>query len=104
VFTAGQGPIDPATGEVVEGSIEQLTQRTLENIEAVLASVGASRRDVVKVTAHLESFELFEGFDAAYRDFFGDALPARTTVESGLGGIQVELDAIAVVPQDGESG
>jgi 2-iminobutanoate/2-iminopropanoate deaminase len=97
VFVSGQVPIDPETGELVPGSVEARTTRALQNVAALLAAAGAGLDDVVKITAHLESFDMFDDFDRAYRAFFGDALPARTTVASGLGGVEVELDAIAVV-------
>jgi 2-iminobutanoate/2-iminopropanoate deaminase len=96
VFVSGQAPIDPATGSLVQGSIEQRTLQTLANLGRVLEAAGSSLAGVVKVTAHLEDFALFDGFDAAYRATFADPLPARTTVQSGLGGIQVEIDAVAV--------
>jgi 2-iminobutanoate/2-iminopropanoate deaminase len=55
--------------------------------------------DVVKCTCHISNISDFERFDAVYREFFSGILPARTTVQSVLGGIQVEIDAIARVSQ-----
>lgn len=100
VFTSGQGPLDPATRQVVRGTIEEETLLTLQNIEALLHQAGCSRHDVVKCTCHLGNLEDFSGFDATYRAFFeSDIPPARTTVASTLlQGIKIEIDAIARKP------
>ena len=96
VFTAGQGPFDPATGKIVGSTIEEQTIRALNNIKAVLAAGGLGCDDVVKVTAHLADLDRdFEGFDRAYREFFATPFPARTTVGSQLDGILIELDVVA---------
>ena len=101
VWVAGQGPYDPATGEIVGATIAEQTRQTLRNLEAVLHAAGARLGDVVRVGAHLASFDLFADYDAAYREFFAEARPARTTVASGLGGILVEIDAVAVLGAGG---
>jgi 2-iminobutanoate/2-iminopropanoate deaminase len=98
VFVSGQAPTDPATGLLIPGTIEERTRQTLGNLELVLHAAGAGLADVVKMTIHLEDFELFDGFDRAYREVLPEPFPARTTVQSGLGGIQIEVDAIAVRP------
>jgi 2-iminobutanoate/2-iminopropanoate deaminase len=95
LFTAGQGPRDASTGAVVGHTIEEQTRATLANIERILAAAGASVGSIVKVTAHLSDLDLFAGYDRAYRAFFGDWHPARTTVGSRLDGILVEIDAVA---------
>jgi 2-iminobutanoate/2-iminopropanoate deaminase len=95
LFISGQGPLDLVTGEVVHGTIEDETRRTLEHIGKILEAGGMSLEDVVKCTCHLSDIRKFEEFDAIYRQFFSGILPARTTVQSVLGGIQVEIDAIA---------
>jgi 2-iminobutanoate/2-iminopropanoate deaminase len=66
------------------------------NVSAALASVGASLRDVVKVTAHLADVQLFNEFNEVYVGIFHPPYPARTTVGSQLRGILVEVDVIAV--------
>lgn len=101
VWVAGQGPYDPETGEIVGATIAEQTRQTLRNLEAVLCAAGAQLGDVVRVGAHLASFDLFAGYDAAYREFFAEGRPARTTVASGLGGILVEIDAVAVLGAGG---
>lgn len=103
VFTAGVGPRLPETGEVPDGGIAAQTRQTLQALTDVLGIVGAALDDVVKVTVHLASLaDDFRGFDQAYREFFGENRPVRTTVGSELAGILVELDAVAVVPEAGD--
>jgi enamine deaminase RidA (YjgF/YER057c/UK114 family) len=98
VFTAGVGPHDPASGEIVGSTIEEQTQQALLNLEAVLSARELGRDDVVKVTVHLEELDRdFAGFDAAYRKFFRDPFPVRTTVGSRLDGILLEIDCIAML-------
>jgi len=97
IFVSGQGPLDPATGQLVLGTIEEQTARVLENIKIILAAAGATMADVVKVSAHLSDVALFERYNKIYATYFPDPKPARTTVGSQLMGILVEIDAIAYV-------
>jgi 2-iminobutanoate/2-iminopropanoate deaminase len=97
VFVAGQGPLDPETGEVVGETIEEQTVRTLENVKAVLAEAGASLADVVKASVHLSDLSLFPRYNEVYARYFPDPKPARTTVGSSLLGIMVEIDVIAYI-------
>ena len=98
VFCSGQGPLDPASGQMVPGGVEAQTRRVIENLRAVLAAAGADLGDVVKVTAHLADMGEFEAFNHAYRELFQPPYPARTTVASSLhGGIRVEIDVVAYV-------
>ena len=99
LFTAGQGPLDPVTGSIVGGDITEQTTATLTNIDAILQAAGASLEDVIKTTVHLANLDDFAKFDEAYRNFFTDPAPARTTVQSGLPGIAVEIDVIAKLPE-----
>jgi 2-iminobutanoate/2-iminopropanoate deaminase len=100
IFVSGQGPLDPATGQVVGQTIEEQTARTLENIKAILAAGGATMADVVKVSAHLSDLDLFDDYNRVYAGYFPDPKPARTTVGSQLKGILVEIDAIAYVGKE----
>lgn len=97
VWTSGLGPQDPQTG-AVEGDIKAQTVETLEKIKTVLHEGGLDLTDVVKVTAHLQDLNDFAGFDAAYRSVFAEPYPVRTTVQSGLMGILVEIDVVAYKP------
>jgi 2-iminobutanoate/2-iminopropanoate deaminase len=92
VMVSGQGPLD-ANGLFVAGTIEEQTTRALENVRLHLEHAGARLDQVVKCGCFLADIGDFDGFDWTYRRFFG--LPCRTTVQAGLGGIKVEIDAIA---------
>lgn len=99
LFVSGQGPLDPATGQLILGTIEEQTARVLENIKVILEAGGATMADVVKVSAHLSDVELFERYNKVYATYFPDPKPTRTTVGSQLPakGMLVEIDAIAYV-------
>lgn len=96
VMVSGQGPIDPS-GNVVPGDIAAETNLTMRNIRRLLEAAGSSMDQVVKCTCYLHRMEDFDAFDREYRKFFADPFPARTTVEAGLPGIKVEIDATAYV-------
>ena len=99
LYVSGQGPLNLKTGEVVHGTIEEETRLTLEHVGKVLEAAGCSFDDVVKCTCHLIDIKDFNRFNAVYAEFFKGVKPARTTVQSGLGGgIKVEIDAVARVP------
>jgi len=99
LFLSGQIAIDPATKEVVAGGIEAETRRVLDNLTAVLEAGGATRADVVKITAYLADMQDFAAFNAVYVSYFPEQPPARATVAvAGLPrGVRVEIDAIALV-------
>src|SRR5215207_457415 len=99
LFVSGQGPLDPTTGQIVGETIEEQTERVLENIKAILEAGGATMADVVKVSAHLSDLALFERYNRVYATYFLDPKPTRTTVGSQLLGILVEIDAIAYIEQ-----
>jgi 2-iminobutanoate/2-iminopropanoate deaminase len=96
VFVAGQGPFRPGDGEVTGAGVKEQTELALANMRAVLEAAGSSMDRVVKVTAYIDDFDLFDDYNEAYRMAFPDPTPARTTVACDLGGILVELDCIAV--------
>lgn len=98
VVTAGFGPVHPETRELVGGDdVAEQTRQTLRNVAAALAAAGADLQDTVKVTAHLADVDRdWDAFDQAYREFFAEPLPVRTTAGSQLGGILVEIDVLAV--------
>lgn len=102
LYTAGMGPVDPATGEVVGDTVHEQTLQTLANLHAILVEHGLDFRDVVKVTAHLTDLHRdFPDFDAAYRTVVPEPYPARTTVGSTLWHILVEIDVVAKVRDTG---
>lgn len=100
IFTAGQGGLDPVTGQVVPGGIKEQTARTLENLKAVLEAGGSSLGQAVKVTVFLKDMNDFAAMNAVYSSYFGtdsDSLPARTTVEVARlpRDILVEIEVVA---------
>lgn len=99
IFASGQIPLDPSTGEIVDGEIEDQTRRVLENLSAVLVAGGASLGDVVRTTVYVTDLLLFPRINAVYAEFFpGDPAPARATVQVAALplGARVEIDAIAL--------
>ena len=100
LFTAGQIPLDPASGQVVEGDVVAQTEQVLRNLDAVLASAGATWIDVVRSTVFLTDMRDFPRMNEVYARVMGDARPARSTVQvSGLPrGVLVEIDLIAAIP------
>ena len=99
LFTAGQIALDPATGQVVEGDVVVQAERVLRNLEAILKQAGASWNDVVKTTVFLQDMADFPRVNEVYARAFGEARPARSTVQvAGLPrGVLVEIEAIAAV-------
>ena len=100
IFCAGQGAIDPATQDLRHGTVEEETERTLRNLEAVLDAAGATFADVVKTTVFLADINDFAAMNEVYAGFFSDPPPARTTVEVAAlpKGFKVEIEAIARRP------
>jgi reactive intermediate/imine deaminase len=100
VFTAGFGPQDPATGDVVEGGVYEQTRQVLRNVQSVVTAAGASMDDVVKVTAHLQHLHGdFAEYNRAYAEFFTEPYPARAAFQVGAlpRGAKVEIKAVARV-------
>lgn len=97
VFTAGQIPLDPQTGQIVPGNVVAQTERVLANLQAILDEAGATWGDVVKTTVYLHDMNDFPLVNEAYARILGDARPARSTVQvSALPrGVLVEIDAVA---------
>jgi len=98
IFTSGQLPIDPATGKLLTGSIEDQTRRALLNVEAVLKEAGSNLGKVVKVTVFVKDMENFSRINEVYKEFFTDHKPARSLVEAArlpLNG-EIEIEAIAL--------
>jgi len=100
LFTAGQIAIDPATGQVVTGNVAAQTERVMANLAAVLATVGATWKDVAKTTVYLHDMNEFPVVNEVYGRVLGDARPARSTVQvSALPrGVLVEIDAVVAIP------
>jgi 2-iminobutanoate/2-iminopropanoate deaminase len=99
VFTAGQIPLDPSAGKIVDGGIVEQTEQVMKNLQEVLRAAGANWGDVVKTTVYLQDLAHFPTVNEVYGKWLGDARPARSTVQvSALPrGAMVEIDATAVV-------
>lgn len=95
IFVSGQGPFDPSSGEIAADDIAGQVRRTLDNVALLLHAAGGQLADVVRVDAYLADLDDFARYDEAFRDVFGEQLPTRTTVQAALGGILVEINAIA---------
>jgi len=97
LFISGQVPADPATGALVEGDIEIQTRRVLENIKSLLAEAHLTLDQVVRTTVFLADMDDFPAMNAAYRSFFSEPFPARSTIQAARlpRNARVEIDAIA---------
>lgn len=98
-FLSGQIPINPATGQLIEGDVEAQTVRVLENLKAVLEASGSSLARVVKTTVFLKDMGEFARMNAVYAGYFPENPPARATVEAARlpRDVRVEIDCIAEV-------
>ena len=94
VMVSGQGPIS-AEGKVISGTIEEETRLTMTNVKTLIEQAGATMDQIVKCNCYLMTLTDFDAFDATFREFFGEHLPSRTTVQAGLLGFRVEIDAMA---------
>ena len=99
IYTAGQIPIDPKTGNFVEGGIAAQTRQVLENLKAVLEAGGSALDRVVKATVFLKNMADFAAMNEVYAQYLGSAKPARSTVAVAElpRGALVEIDLVAVV-------
>jgi 2-iminobutanoate/2-iminopropanoate deaminase len=98
VFTSGQLPIDPVSGKMIDGPIEEQTRQSILNVEAVLKEAGSDLNKVVKVTVFVKDMGNFSRINEVYKEFFSDHKPARSLVEAArlpLDG-EIEIEAIAL--------
>jgi 2-iminobutanoate/2-iminopropanoate deaminase len=101
IFVAGQGPIDVTNDKMSYGDIQHETRLVLTNIKRILEGCGASMADVVKCSVFLADGKDFGAMNQVYAEFFGEAKPARTTVEAKFADpkMKVEIDCIAYKPK-----
>lgn len=101
VYTAGQIPVDPATGKVVEGGIVAEAHQSLTNLMHVLEAAGSGLDYVLKTTCFLADMGEFAQFNTVYAEFFTDKPPARATVavKTLPLNVRVEVEAIAYIPE-----
>ncbi|HVO50390.1 MAG TPA: RidA family protein [Thermoanaerobaculia bacterium] len=99
LYTAGQIPLDPATGTLVAGDVAALTHRVFDNLEAILAGAGATLSSVVKTTVFLKDMGDFAKMNEVYALRFGAHRPARSTVQVAAlpAGASLEIELVAAV-------
>ena len=99
VFFSGQIPLDPATGNVVDGGIEAQARRAFDNLKAVADAAGGSMADIVRVGLYLTDLSQFAAVNAVMAEYFEAPYPARSTIEvSALPkGVLFEVDAVMVL-------
>ncbi len=97
VYTAGQIPLDPDSGELVEGGVEVQAERVLENLGAILTAAGSSFSKVVKTTVFLSDMDDYAAVNEVYARYFREPYPARSAVEVARlpRGVRLEIEAIA---------
>ena len=100
VFTAGQIAIDPASGNIVEGGVQEQTRQVLKNLEAVLKAAGSGLEYVIKTTVFLKKMGDFLAMNEVYATFFTDTPPARSAVEVARlpKDVLVEIECVAIIP------
>lgn len=98
VFTAGQIPFDPATGQLIEGDVARQTARVLENLKAIVEAAGSSLDRTVKATVYLKDMNDFAAMNEVYARYFQANPPARSTVEAARlpREVRVEIDLITL--------
>ena len=101
VYVSGQGPVDPVSGELRIGSFREQAELVFDNITTLLEAAGTSWANVVRVGVFLADLSNFGEMNEVYQRYLQKPYPARTTVGAGLsGGMLIEVDCIAVVPQE----
>ena len=98
LFTAGQIPLDPASGKIVEGDITAQSERVMQNLAAILDAAGTSFERVVKTTCFLANLDHFAEFNKVYASYFTAQPPARSTVQVAKlpAGALVEVECVAL--------
>ncbi len=99
IYTAGQTGLEPATGELIAGGVEEQTRQVLNNIRNVLEAAGSSLEHVVKTTVFLKDMNDFAKMNSIYAEYFGENPPARSTIAVAAlpkGGL-VEIEAVALI-------
>lgn len=104
LFVSGQLPIDPASGDLVPGSMEEKTRRVLSNVRAIAEAAGAGLKEVVKTTVFLKDMRDFAAVNTVYAEFFPTAPPARAAIQVAALPKDADIEIEAVVHlHDGEA-
>jgi len=98
IFISGQLPLDPSSGEKIQGEIEEETRRVLENLKKILEGAGSSLEKVIKTTIYITDISEFAKVNNVYGEYFSSRPPARSTVQAAAlpRGAKVEIEAVAV--------
>lgn len=104
IYTAGQGGLDPATGEMVEGDVSAQAEQTMKNLSAVLAAAGSNFDHVIKTNIYLRSIKDFAAVNEVYASFFSGQFPARTTIAAAAlpmkALVEIEMVALALKAEE----
>lgn len=100
LFTSGQVPLVPESGEVVAADVESQTRQVLENLRAILEEAGTAFEHVIKTTVFIKDMDAFGQINEVYAEYFTENPPARSTVEVARlpKDVQVEIEVIAIIP------
>ena len=100
IYVSGQAALNPATNSADPGTVAQETHQTIKNVQSILEAAGADLSDVVKCSVFLADIRDFGEMNQVYEEYFGEAKPARTTVNALLPaqGLKVEIDCVAYKP------
>ncbi|MFX1564055.1 MAG: RidA family protein [Promethearchaeota archaeon] len=100
IFISGQIPTNPATGELVKGTLKEQTCRCMDNIKAIINAAGGSLKDIVRTTIYLTNMADFSTVNETYSNYFDLNPPTRTTIQVAAlpKGVPIEIDAIAYLP------
>ena len=98
IYTAGQIPLDPQSGELLNSTIEEATSRVLDNLKAVLEAAGSSIDKVIKTTVFMTNLSEFAQMNEIYATYFGENPPARSAVQVAAlpKGARIEIEAVAL--------
>ena len=102
LYCSGQIAIDPSSGRLITGSIEEETRQVLRNVDAVLAEAGTSKRNVIKCSVFVADMEMFGRINAVYEDYFGtEQAPARELVQVARlpKDVNIEISVTAAIPE-----
>jgi 2-iminobutanoate/2-iminopropanoate deaminase len=99
VFVSGQIPLDPATGQLLQGDIAAQTHRVITNLREILTAAGSSLDHVVRSTVYLADMDDFGAMNEVYGSYFTSPAPARSTIQAGKlpKNARIEIDVIATL-------
>ncbi|MBI5183848.1 MAG: deaminase [Nitrospinae bacterium] len=97
LYISGQIPIEPNTGNIIRGTIEEEARATFENIKIIIEEAGSKMEDTLKVTCYLSNMDDLKGFNNIYKEYFPKDPPARTTIQAGRLPMDVKLEIDAIV-------